>query len=269
MKQFFKKAFYLFCGLLFLQPILELFHFLILKLMFIGLGASTSLSGEGNVISNFIDEHSAQNTYIFFDVGANIGQYSTMLYQKLNSRRANFVIYSFEPGKFTYSQFLKNTSNFKNLHPYNIALGSVISNQELFSDFAGSGLASLYKRDLKYYNNELRSEGVVEVKTLDSFCMEHQIEKIDFLKLDVEGSELNVLKGAKNMLANGKIGWIQFEFGGTALDARICLKDFFNLLPDYDFYRVVKTGLRKIKQYDERWEIFLTSNFVAKPKKHV
>jgi hypothetical protein len=102
------------------------------------------------------------------------------------------------------------------------------------------------------------------MRTLDEYCREKNISRIDFLKLDVEGHELKALAGAKEMLSAGKIDRIQFEFGGCDIDSRSFFQDFFYLLQNrYDIFRILKNGLRPIKKYEETEEIFLTTNFLA------
>ena len=107
----------------------------------------------------------------------------------------------------------------------------------------------------------------ITLTTIDTFCQENNIEHIDFLKIDVEGNELKVLQGAKTMINNGNIDYIQFEFGGTAIDAHIYFQDFYYLLKDkYRIYRILNNGLRHIDKYSELNEIFVTTNFFAEKK---
>ena len=51
----------------------------------------------------------------------------------------------------------------------------------------------------------------VDTISIDSFCLTNGIEQIDVLKMDIQGGELDALKGAKQMLANGKVGLIYSE----------------------------------------------------------
>jgi hypothetical protein len=80
----------------------------------------------------------------------------------------------------------------------------------------------------------------------------------------VEGADLDVLKGAKRLLKNRKIKFIQFEFGGTQIAPRVFLRDFYELLEkDYSLYRVLSDGLQNIEQYSEHYEIFSYANYLA------
>jgi hypothetical protein len=103
----------------------------------------------------------------------------------------------------------------------------------------------------------------VSVASLDDFCKRHSIRSIDLLKLDAEGHELPILRGASGLLRDGAIRAIQFEFGGCDLDSDTTLRDFFDLLsPNYEIFRILRNGLRPVT-YSERWEIFMTTNFLA------
>lgn len=127
-----------------------------------------------------------------------------------------------------------------------------------------SGLASVYKRKLDhlgYYLNKLEK---VKMSTIDIYCKENNIDRIHFLKFDIEGHELNALNGANKMLKDKKIDIIQFEFGGCNIDSRTFFRDFFYLLKDnYTIYRILKDGLFEISKYKEQYEIFDTINYLA------
>ena len=101
--------------------------------------------------------------------------------------------------------------------------------------------------------------------TLDSFCKQHKINHIDFLKIDTEGSELNVLKGAHTMLKNHNINVIQFEYGGTYPDANITLEQVYNFLAEleYDIYRIVNDGLIHVDSWHTQLENNQYSNYLA------
>lgn len=87
----------------------------------------------------------------------------------------------------------------------NFALSKARGKSTLYYDKAGSGLASLTKRDLSHINRSFESSEDVLVETLDAYCEKNNIAFIDLLKIDVEGHELDVLSGAINMLQSKKL----------------------------------------------------------------
>ena len=66
--------------------------------------------------------------------------------------------------------------------------------------------------------------------TVDRYCAEHEIARIDPLKLDVEGHELDVFDGAARMLSQRRIGLVAVEFGGTNIDSRVFFREIYNRL---------------------------------------
>ena len=80
--------------------------------------------------------------------------------------------------------------------------------------------------------------------TIDKIAEDLKINKIDFLKADVEGHEYYVLKGAKELLKRGAIDFIQIEFGHAARAAKIYLHDLVGLATEheYDVYVIKPKG---------------------------
>lgn len=76
---------------------------------------------------------------------------------------------------------------------------------------------------------------LLQIKKGKDYIISNNIENIDFLKIDTEGYELNVLKGFEDYLENVKI--IQFEYGGTFLDNNTKLIDVINYLEQRGFYK--------------------------------
>lgn len=86
---------------------------------------------------------------------------------------------------------------------------------------------------------------------------------IDYVKIDVEGHELDVLEGFGELI--NKIKLIQFEFGGCNIDTRTFFQDFWYFFQEKEFllYRISPRGCRQIKFYTPREENFITSNYIA------
>ncbi len=236
-----------------------------LKGMNFGGGSSWSDSGEEWVVKHFARTMKSKGRpAVFFDVGANVGDYALASGNIMRQENFNYKILCFEPAQKTFTELLKNTAANKNISPFNIALGEESGNKSLYSDGKESGLASLLKRDSDIVGREMDVVEEVKVDTLDSFCEKNSILAIDFLKLDVEGNEYKVLAGAKKTLEEGRISFIQFEFGDTDIDARVFFLDFFKLLsPQYNLYRILKNGLAPMPTYKETDEIFFTTNYLA------
>jgi len=117
----------------------------------------------------------------------------------------------------------------------------------------------------------IESTGLVQSKkervfidTIDNYCIKKNINEIDFLKIDTEGHELEVLKGAINLLKEERIKIIQFEYGGCNIDARVFLKDIFEFFAgmNYSFYKIYPNAIKRIDRYDQRLENFQYSNYL-------
>jgi FkbM family methyltransferase len=92
----------------------------------------------------------------------------------------------------------------------------------------GSGLNSLHSRDglEAGWGIEPATDGEkVHLDTIDEFVARHVIPQVDFVKIDTEGHEIDVLEGGIQSLAQERIRCVQFEYGGTYIDARRLLKD--------------------------------------------
>ena len=75
----------------------------------------------------------------------------------------------------------------------------------------------------------------VPVRTGDDYVAEHGIDKIDFLKIDVEGAEERVLRGFAKTFERGAIGAVQFEYGKFVVLTKYMLRDFYADLTQWGF----------------------------------
>ncbi len=252
-----------------LQRFFELMYSASLYGMNYGKGGNIKNSGELSAIKYVKRKLGNQDkALILFDVGANRGNYSIALAENFSG--IDFRIHSFEPSVHIFQELMKTIGANNNISPSNIGFGETTESMKLFSRgyLSLSGLTSVYQRRLDHYGIELSHNETIQLKRIDEYCREKNIERINFLKLDVEGHEHKCLIGAGDMLKSKKIDFIQFEFGGCNIDSRTYFQDFWYLLKDdYDFYRIVKNGLAPIKKYNERLEVFKNINFLAELKK--
>jgi len=263
-KSLLEKFFGLFAGKKKYQKIFELLHRASLKGMNFGAVAGPHQSGEQSALRHIHNKFKDVEEWILFDVGANIGDYTLLLKEVFG---INSMVYSFEPAKNTFHELETNLTGQVNVRLCNFGMGEEQARLTLYSTPASSGLTSLYHRRLDHYNIQMDQAEEVDIRTVDDFCNENLISHIHLLKLDVEGHEIKVLKGASNMINSGKIDFIQFEFGGTDIDSRVFFRDFYYLLKDrYELYRILKDGLYMIEGYTEVYENFMSSMYMAKRK---
>ncbi len=207
----------------------------------------------------------SSETIVLFDVGANVGGYSSALLDAFAGVDA--FIHAFEPSAQTYAALGERLQGRERIEIHNFGFSDVNERRDLYASDGLSGLSSVYPRLLDHRNLRMEKAELIELRTLDDFCSEESIETIHFLKMDVEGHELSVLKGAKRMLEEGRIKSLQWEFGGCNIDSRTFFRDFFYLLHDrYRIYRIVKDGIYPITAYSEALEIFETVNYYAERK---
>jgi FkbM family methyltransferase len=146
---------------------------------------------------------------VIFDVGANIGLYSlsyAILYQNAN-------IFSFEPHPNTFSKLQTSINLNKDLKTRIKIFNIGLSNRNGFLDISipTSSQHPRYDPEKNILDSELCSihgEGDHKIKcsfeTLDNFCHHNGIKKIDFIKIDVEGHEYEVLEGAEKSIESTK-----------------------------------------------------------------
>jgi hypothetical protein len=133
----------------------------------------------------------------------------------------------------------------------------------------GSAHASIHKGVIEEIHSSQSVRYEVEVSTLDDFVATNNISKIDLLKIDTEGNELNVLLGATESLRAGLIDVIHFEFNEMNVISKTYFKEFWDLLSGYEFYRILYGGMHRIQSYNAlTCEIFAYQNIIAVKKPH-
>lgn len=180
----------------FLQKVYRFSHKISLALMNYGIGAH--YNGEEYIFKKLATHFREKKVKpVVFDVGANFWQ-TIILFDKLFTGAS---IHSFEPWSFSYSQIkdskLQNSEN--NLKVNNFGLSDVKGDTILFTSSTKemSWSSSMYEENLDVFTSEKSIKETISLTTLDQYCQENNISKIDFLKLDIEGNKYNCFVGAK------------------------------------------------------------------------
>ena len=183
---------------------------------------------------------------IIFDIGCYKGNYSRNLNKKLKLSKNNFYLFDANPdlkiNDFSY---------------FNVVLSDKVQHANFyFNNFfpsSGSSLKDIIKND-KLWNLSRKlisfnfhssfSSFEVKTNTLDLFCEENKINKINLLKIDVEGSEFDVLIGGKNILNNTDI--IQLEILDKKNNFKINEKKIKLFLEKYNFKILKEKIIRSV-----------------------
>lgn len=176
------------------------------------------------------------NPPVVFDVGAHKGSYTEYVLSQIPS--AECIL--FEPNGELYNELVKKYNAF------GILLGETSGVKPFYQCTNDADeLSSTYNRPV--FSDVEHNQEIIKCITMDSFCESTNINFIDFLKIDVEGAEMDVLKGSFKMLSKHKIMFLQVEYGGTYPDAGITFMDIINFIELYG-YKIYELIEGKIQQ---------------------
>jgi FkbM family methyltransferase len=190
------------------------------------------------------------NIKTIFDIGANIGNY-TLSFAKAYS---NATIHAFEPNTINFNRLQENISlnNFKNIRLNKKGLSNEKGELKLFFDDKNMGASTLA-------NGSGNKTEIISLITLDEYCQSNNIQQIDLLKIDIEGGELNCLKGGKEILKQSKNTTIQLEIdSGHCKRMGYTSNELFQFLVDLEFKPFLLNKFGKLKPITQ-----LPDNFIG------
>lgn len=198
---------------------------------------------------------------IIFDIGANIGDWTKMLLTKVSDTEINknINIHCFEPAIKTFEKLKENLGNNDNVFLWEWAISDVDGFSEIFVNFSTSGTNSLHKSvGFKGYSEK------IQVTTPQKFIDLNNINYVNFVKIDVEGHDFNVLRGLENLLRTSSVDVIQFEYNHRWLFNNRSLLDVFELIKPYNYSLCKLTAKKLLKYKDWHPEIdrFFEGNYV-------
>ena len=197
----------------------------------------------------------ARTVQTLFDVGAHLGETAV----EWAAKYPQAVIHSFEPCGASFEQLQANVRRFPKVKPVNLALGDRIGCQNLHVN-AFSATNSLLAaapqigdpttKDLLACTGEVS----IQVSTVDAYCQENGIEFLDVLKMDVQGFELQVLRGAERFLKEQRIAFIFTEVSFEALyQGQAAFPELYARVSEQGFQLVDLYGHVRNAHHGIRW----------------
>ncbi|TSC75484.1 MAG: FkbM family methyltransferase [Parcubacteria group bacterium Gr01-1014_30] len=193
------------------------------------------------------------------DVGAHVGYY-TRIFSELVGKKGKVLAFEPHPATFNFLSFNIPPFSYPNVKLFPLALSDRKETLALF-EVKGSGkhsfydVSSLAERDPQAY--EFKKKWKVKAEILDEILDEHEIQNVDFMKVDVEGAELRVLKGAEKTIRQSANIQLIVEFNiGTLSLAGVLPEEFIKQLKNLGFRKIlgVDDVERKLRPVKELWE---------------
>lgn len=194
-----------------------------------------------------------------FDIGANVGQTSL----KLTSSFPHATIFAFEPVLDTFNTLKSRLAPFPNINCQHLAIGDTEGEVSIVikEDSEWNSLVpNLNNVDVE--NGQVIEK--VQVTTLDTFLNQNNISKVEILKSDTEGFEIQVLEGAKVALKKQLVDFIYLEVGFTRVDGQhVLLGEIINFLDVLDYKFV---SLFELSSHNGITPVFANALFISSRK---
>jgi FkbM family methyltransferase len=195
------------------------------------------------------------------DVGANVGEWSAAMLANAREadRLADLDLHAFEPSGYTFTRLTQALAG-QPVRLQRAALSERAGSAPLYIAAPGAGVNSLHEAAAGTHEAEL-----VPVTTLAAYADQCLIDDIALVKIDTEGHDLSVLRGAVPLLSAGCIAAIQFEYNHRWVFARAFLRDAFELLQPtgYRLGKLTPFGVEFYPEWEPELESFVEGNYVA------
>jgi FkbM family methyltransferase len=177
------------------------------------------------------------DTPLVLDVGANHGQ-SIDRFRRIFARP---VIHAFEPGREVFAELQRRMAHIPDVHVNNVAVGARRESRT-FVETEPDDMSSLLEPSTDAWG-EIKRRYTVEVITVDDYCAAHGIDRIDILKTDTQGFDLDVMKGAERMMEQRAVRFIYTE---------ITFSDMYKGVPRFDeiYAFLADRGFALVSFYD-------------------
>jgi FkbM family methyltransferase len=195
---------------------------------------------------------------VVFDVGANKGEWCRLV----STLCPSCMIHAFEIVPATYEELTRNTRDLQNVIANNIGLSSEEGavSISLGRDTATATACKIEGMQFheEYYDRQIQCK----TRKASDYLIEKAIESIDFVKIDVEGMDLKVVRGLGDQIRNVRV--VQFEYGVFNIASHDLLSDFCRHFKNHGFI-VGKIFPRSVNFFEYHWDMenFHGSNYLA------
>jgi FkbM family methyltransferase len=220
-------------------------------------------NGEGSLQRWVLDLSPCGREIHVVDIGANVGQWAGAMLAAARraGRLRDLDLHSFEPSSYTFAR-LSETLDGQGVTLNQAALGDRPGSSTLYLVAPGAATNSLHQPPDA--PDDSATEEVL-TRTLDEYADSAQLDHIMMVKIDAEGHDLAVLRGARQLFAKQRISVAQFEYNHRWVYARYFLRDAFDLLGPlgYQLGKLTPQGVEFYARWDTDLETFVEGNYVA------
>lgn len=226
-------------------------------------GGDIHQDGEASVQKRVIDAVPPADPLHVFDIGANVGDWSIALFDQIRSEPARQVcLHAFEPVDGTRARLEKALTGYSgrfDIHVHGTAISDRkgVARMHIVED--GAGQNSMHDLDL---GTDRTIE--IETATLSETFDRLGVERAQLVKVDAEGHDLAIVRGALDLLKAERIDVLQFEYNHAWVFSRSFLKDVFDLsdpLP-YKVVRIGRDGVEVFDHWHPELERFFNANYL-------
>ncbi len=222
-------------------------------------------NGELWLLRQLLVDHAKRasgRAFVVFDAGANVGDYTRVVLHEARAAGCAVEVHAFEPSPLNVERLRRVFAGEPVVRVIGAALADHAGEALLYAGQSGSSQASLVPRGI------LAARAGEEVKVpllrLGDYVATARVAHIDLLKLDIEGAELAALRGLGEQLRPAFADVIQFEYGGTTLDAGATLKELHQLLTARGYlFAKLFPGAVEVRDFAEWMENFAYANYLA------
>lgn len=197
---------------------------------------------------------------VILDVGANVGHWSLLAAQHCPGT----TIHALELVPDTHAQLVLACAGVPAIRPHALGLSDRVGTLTMHLIAGRSVLATSVAGFAESEHKQPTTPVDAHVSDGDSFCARHGIERIELLKLDVEGHEPQVFRGLAGLLGRGAVRALQFEYGTINIDTHFLLRDAYQLLEGHGMVvGKIYPSYVDFRPYKRRDEDFLGPNYLA------